>query len=33
VCSDDCPVVIAQQQAYLASAYRDHLGQLSLFSP
>lgn len=33
VCSDDCPVVIAQQQAYLASAYRDHPGQLSLFSP
>ncbi len=32
-CSLDCPVVIAQQQTYLASAYRDHLGQLSLFSP
>lgn len=32
-CSDDCPVIVAQQRAYLASAYRDHLGQLSLFSP
>ena len=32
-CSDDCPVIVAQQRAYLASAYRDHPGQLSLFSP
>ena len=33
VCLPDCPVAIAKQQAYLATAYRDHPGQLSLFSP
>lgn len=33
VCLSECPVTIARQQAYLASAYRDHLGQLPLFSP
>ena len=32
-CHLDCPVVISQRQAYLATAYREHPGQLSLFSP
>jgi len=31
-CHLDCPVVIARQQDYLATAYREHPGQLSLFS-
>jgi hypothetical protein len=30
-CHLDCPVVIARQQDYLATAYREHPGQLSLF--
>ena len=32
-CHLDCPVVISQRQAYLATAYREHPGQLFLFSP
>ena len=32
-CHLDCPVVILQRQTYLATAYREHPGQLSLFSP
>ena len=32
-CHLDCPAAIAKQQAYLTTAYREHPGQLSLFSP
>jgi len=32
VCLPDCPVAIAKQQAYLATAHRNHPDQLSLFS-
>jgi len=32
-CDQQCPLVEAWRQAYLASAYRNHPGQLSLFSP
>ena len=33
VCLPDCPVAAEKRQAYLATAYREHPGQLSLFSP
>lgn len=32
-CDPHCPLIAAWRQAYLATAYRAHPGQLSLFSP